>query len=407
MEPKLLPGIGFNINSAGTGPIPTFMPNGSEILSRTNSSITYRTPEGEEKTWEGDTDGALRNMYGNFNQASAFGALRYKNEDGLLVDKSGQLINPNGEATTTTFAVSFDGSSKPTFSRTSAATGSEASDSNSSTSNTGSGVQLGDTEVDNTTNVPDASQPQIDDTVLRESDEFKSLSEDQQAAVLQVYQAIAENNTDQAERLAAAFKTAAGISDPFFKQELRMAVDALERGFVSIDQEEEYRARQLKQNQQDLVQDLQTNRDSLSFDEQAALRQIERQYSQDLKNVRQSMAATGKSFSSERAETEGLLEEATGDLRESTTRRFGVENLKLDRTEERTNRDTTQELERLAQLSKDKRTDLFREGEAKVGTKNLPTLSGTGNADPLGDIVGDIPQRQIADITAGAQNLIF
>lgn len=273
----------------------------------------------------------------------------------------------------------------------------------------GAGVYTGNAQenVDNTTDVPDASEPEIDDSILRNSDEFKALSEDQQQAVLSVYQAIAENNRDQAERIAAAFKTAAGISDPFFKQELRMAVDALERGFVSIDQEEEYQVRQLQQRQQDLEQDIQTQRDQLSFEEQAALRQINRQYQQDIKNVRQSMSVRGKTFSSERAETEGLVEEATGDLRESTTRRFGLEELKLDRTSQRSARDTQQELARLSELTKQKRLDLFREGESQVGTKNLPQLSGTEGIDPLGDIVGDIPQRQIADITAGAQNLIF
>lgn len=261
--------------------------------------------------------------------------------------------------------------------------------------------------VNNTTNVPGASLPTVDDTALRDSAEFQALSEDQQQAVLQVYQAIAANDADNAERLAAAFKTSAAISDPFFKQELRLAVDALERGFVSIDQEEEYKARQLRQNQQQLEEDLQTKSDYLDFEEQAALRQIGRQYESDLKNVRQSMAATGKTFSSDRAETEALLEESTGDLRESTTRKFGIQQLDIQRTGERASQATQQELERLQQLSEEKRTNLLREGEAQVGTKNLPTLSGTEGINPLGDIVGDIPQRQTSDIISGAQNLMF
>lgn len=378
----LLPSAGWNIDKNG-GIIPKQVPNGSEFVSKSGKNYTYKTPDGETLTIN---EISLRSMYGNFNTASRLGEVNYK-----YTNESGEEVNADGT---------------PLNSQVSAQT---SSDTQTATSSATGSTYTGEAQanIDNTTNVPDAVNPTIDDSVLRGSDEFKSLSADQQEAVLSVYQAIAANNEESAQKLAAAFKTAAGISDPFFKQELRLASDALERGFVAIDQEEEYKVKQLRQNQIDLEQDLQTQKDYLSFEEQSALKQIERQYGEDLKKVRQNAAATGKTFSSERADTEMLVEEATGDLRESTTRRFGAQQQELARTSERSARDTQTELDRLAELTQQKRVDLFREGEAQVGTKNLPTLSGTEGIASLGDIVGDIPQRQTADIISGAQNLIF
>lgn len=263
--------------------------------------------------------------------------------------------------------------------------------------------------VDNTTNVPDAPNVQVDATALMNSDEFKTLPADQQEIVKQVYELIATNNQEQAQKLAAAFKTSAAISDPFFKQELRLAVDAIERGFVSIDKEEEFKLEQVRNRKADLEQDLATQRDFLNLEEASALRQIDRQFDQQIKTTRQTLASRGFSSSSRRAETEQLLEESTGDLRESTTRKFGLQRAEIDRTADRSQRDTQSEIERLREITTNNKLDFLRSSEAQVGTDNLnkalPNLN--GNVAPLGDIVGDIPRQQTEDIIRGAQNLIF
>ncbi len=252
---------------------------------------------------------------------------------------------------------------------------------------------------------PGKTQGTYDDAAIRNSTQFKSLSDDQKEAVLAVFEAIATNDSEKAGKIAAAFKAAADISNPFFKQELRLAVDAIERGFVSIDQEEEYKRKQLQTNLADLEQDIATQKDYLGLEEQAALRGIERQYRQDLDTTRQNLAATGKTSSSERIRVEDIIEESTGELRESTGRRFGLERTDLERRGQRGNRDTQAELARLAEVTRASRIDFLRSGEAKVGSKNLPRLG--MNVDRLGNIVGDIEQRQTADIIAGANNLLF
>lgn len=253
--------------------------------------------------------------------------------------------------------------------------------------------------------VPNASLPANLLDELTASEEFKSLPEDQQDLVKQVYQVIAENDIDNAQRLAAAFETATKISDPFFKQQIRIAKDAIERGFVSIDQEDEFREQQLTNQLKDLREDVATKKEFLGLEEQAALRGLEREFESTLKNTRQDLAARGMSSSSRRAETEQILNETTGDLRESTKRRFGAQVSDLATSLDRGERDIQSEVQRLTELTKEKKLDLFRQAEETLGTKNLPSLNTT--ASPLGDIVGELPSAQTRDIIQGATSLIF
>lgn len=242
---------------------------------------------------------------------------------------------------------------------------------------------------------------------LADSFEFQSLPEDQQELVRNVFQVIAENDIDNAERLAAAFETAEKVSDPFFKQQIRVARDAIERGFVSIDQEEQYKEKQLTKNLEDLKQDLETRKEFIGLEEQAALRGIEREYETTLKSTRQNLAARGMSSSSAREETEQLINETTGDLRESTKRKFGAQMTEALRTGDRAERDTQSEIERLRELTTGKKMELFRGAEETLGTAGLGDLNINQNLDPLGNLVGDIPQAQAKDIISGATQLIF
>lgn len=263
----------------------------------------------------------------------------------------------------------------------------------------------GSSSTSSSTNIPNAPKIQNLLEELKNTAEFKALPSDQQELVSQVYSVIAENDIDNAERLSSAFKTAAKISDPFFKQQILIAKDAIERGFVSIDQDQQYQEKQLSTRLKDLREDVENRKEYIGLEEQSALRGLERQYQQQQKQVRQNMAASGFTSSSRREETEGLLNETTGDLRESTKRSFGMQMRDTNKSLERGERDVQSEIERLTELTKGKKLELFRQAEQTLGSKNLPSLN--TNLDPLGGIVGDIPQAQTRDIIQGAQSLIF
>jgi hypothetical protein len=259
-----------------------------------------------------------------------------------------------------------------------------------------------------TTAVTKVKGGQFDDTELRKSKSFKLLSADQQEAVISVYQAIASNDLDQANRLSGAFDAATALSEPYFKEELRLAKDAVVRGYVAIDEEEEFKQVQLQNRLKDLREDILSQKSFLSFEEQSTLKNIEKSYQNELDVTQQNLAATGKTRSSQRVKTEQFLAESAGDLRESTTRRFGLERLELDRNLERSERDTQTELERLAEVTKSDRTDFLRNKEAEIGSTALAGLGlNTRGIAPLGNIVGDIQRRQMSDVLSGVNNLVF
>lgn len=244
-----------------------------------------------------------------------------------------------------------------------------------------------------------------DDTALRATPEFNALSEEDQESVLAVFAVIAGNDKTQADRLAKAFQVASKINDPVFSQQLRLAVDAIERGFVSIDNEAEFAEQQLQSRLSDLREDFERNKSFFTLEQITAMKEIDRAFAQNLDVLQTNLAATGFTSSSRRTKKEGFLSDATGDLRESTSRKFEFQldqnRASLDRGE----RNTSSELARLKQLTEEGKLDFLRGGEAEVGTENLPSLPGA--PDPLGDIFGKIPADKLQSTINAATSFVF
>lgn len=247
-----------------------------------------------------------------------------------------------------------------------------------------------------------------DDTELRNSEEFKLLSKDDQDAVLAVFNAVASNDAAQANRLASAFKAATKLNDPIFNEQLRLATDAIERGYVAIDEEADYKEMQLKRRRDDVRADYEKRKQFLTLEQASDLRSIERQYSTELEDTRQSLAATGKISSSQRVQKETMLEDTFGDLRSSTNRKFAYEMDAEDTNVARSDRDVQAELARLHELTKTGKVDFLRKAEEQVGSKNFSRLSRLDpNYKPLGNIYGEIPRNKIEDTLKAATSFVF
>lgn len=244
-----------------------------------------------------------------------------------------------------------------------------------------------------------------DSSGLINSPEFKRLSAGDQKAVSAVFGAIAGNDKTQADRLSKAFSAASKINDPYFKQQLRLAQDAIERGYVSIDKEKEFEEKQIKNRLEDLRADFDKRRGFLNAEEASVMRDIERTYTENLGELQQNLAASGFGSSSIRLKKEGILEDATSDLRESTNRKFGFEQDTLRDNFNRSSRDSRAELRRLEELTKENKLDFLRTAEAKVGTDNLPRLSGAPK--PLGKIYGSLPEEKLQNTIDAAKSFVF
>ncbi len=243
------------------------------------------------------------------------------------------------------------------------------------------------------------------DEEFKKTAEFRALSKQDQEAVLDVFGAIATNDKKQAARLADAFAAASKISDPYFAQQLRLAVDSIERGYVSIDKEALFQEEQTRKRLVDFKEDFARKKEFMSLEQIDVMKNIERRFDADLETLQQGLAVSGFSSSSRSQKKTSLLTEATGDLRESKRRSFEFQlqsdQINLDRNE----RDVQSELARLARLTEKRKLDFLRSGEQKVGTKNLPSIPGV--PDPLGDIYGQIPQNRLQDTLNTAKSFVF
>jgi len=251
----------------------------------------------------------------------------------------------------------------------------------------------------------DEDYAKADDTGLRNTAEFKALDKEDQEAVLAVFNAIATNDVKKANQLADSFRAASKINDPIFKEQLMLAVDAIERGYVEIDKEAEFKEKQMKTRLEDVKKDFLAKKEFLTLEQASQLRGIERQYTVDLEDTRQDLAVRGMTGSSRRIQKEKLVEDSYGDMRESTNRKFAFELQAEDNQVARSDRDTQRELARLAEITKAGKLDFLRRAEQQVGSKNLPNL----NTDykPVGGLYGDIGRDSLQNTLSAATSFVF
>ncbi len=231
------------------------------------------------------------------------------------------------------------------------------------------------------------------------SPEFKSLSEDKQSAIRSVFDVVQTNDEQKKGLLQKAIAKATENADPIFKQTLKLSLDALDRGFASVDNDLVYKEEQLSKRLAELKTDTEFAKGNLTLDQQVELKQLQDNYKNTLETTRQDLASSGFTDSSRRAKAESILDTTKGNLVESSNRRFAEKNRALDTTLSRTGEDTQAEIERLRQVASESKTDLGRRTEAVVGSGNLPGRTGY---DALGNVIGSAEQDRQKDIDTAA-----
>lgn len=219
---------------------------------------------------------------------------------------------------------------------------------------------------------------------------------------------MATNDLELANRMSSAFQAALAGSDPYFRNQIRIAQDALLIGIQSEENTLKFAERQKSQTLADLKEDILSQKDYLGFEQADQLESIVAQYEQDLGVTRDALAATGFTSSSRRATKEQYLSDAKEGLVESTDRKFGFQQEQLDRTLSRGERDTAQEIARLREIAAENQTKLLHGSESKIGTSNLPTLpSTTTTISPMGGLPGDIERERNQDALQFANAFVF
>lgn len=231
-----------------------------------------------------------------------------------------------------------------------------------------------------------------------------NLTPDQKAVIQSIFGAVQNNDADMAARIQAAMKAASEFSDPYFKAQIRLAIDALDRGLSSKEGDLAFAEKQKQAALDELRASTAASKDQLSFQHQQELQNLAIKYETDLNTTRDNMAAAGLTSSSKRARAEDILNTQNQGLVESSNKTYGYQTGNLDRTLAANTADTAATLENLRRLNEAGKLDLYRTAENAVGSVNLPSVSGMTS---LGDVGGTIPRDQVKDALSFANNFVL
>ena len=231
-----------------------------------------------------------------------------------------------------------------------------------------------------------------------------NLTADMKAAIQAIYNAVESNDADTAARIQSAMKAASEFSDPYFKAQIRLATDSLQRGLTGKEGDLAFAESQKKAALEELRTSTSASKDLLSFEHQQELKNLATKYETDIETTQQNLAATGFTSSSRRARAESILAEQNQGLVESSNKTYGYQTGNLDRTLASNITSTVAEIENLRRLNEEGKLDLLRQTEEKVGSS---TLGGLGYGNLLGGVGGDIERQKALDQFQFASNFVF
>lgn len=229
-----------------------------------------------------------------------------------------------------------------------------------------------------------------------------SLSADQKSAIQSIYDAVSTNDTNKASQITAAMAAASQYSDPYFKAQIRLATDALQRGLAAKDGDLAFQESSLSNALKDLTTNTAAAKDNLSLSHAQELKQLAQQYETQLDDTRTGLAATGFTDSSKRARSEQILGDNNNGLVESSNRAFSYQTGQLDSTLSSKQRDIAAQVANLQALNDAGKLDLTRQIEDKIGSSNLGALG----YSTLGNIGGSIPYNQAKDQLSFASSFV-
>jgi hypothetical protein len=248
-----------------------------------------------------------------------------------------------------------------------------------------------------TTNPADDRKAQLDALLAN-----PSLTSDQKAVIQSIYDAVSTNDTNKAAQITAAMQAATQYSEPYFKAQARLAVDALTRGLSMKDGDLAFQETSLNNALTALQTDVSASKDNLSLQHAQELKQLADKFETDLDDTRTNLAAAGFTDSSKRVRTEEILNNNNNGLVETSNRNFAYQTGQLDRSLQTKQTDTALEIANLRRLADAGKLDLTRQTEEKVGSTALSDLG----YPTLGNVGGTIPYNQAKDALGFANSFV-
>ncbi len=231
-----------------------------------------------------------------------------------------------------------------------------------------------------------------------------TLTPDQKQIVQQLYDAVSTNDQAKVDKLKAAFSAATDFSEPYFKAQVLIATDALDRALGANEGDLGYQEEKLQNTLKDLLGTIDSSKEYLSFGNRQELEGLARSYEKNLEDTRTNLAALGKTSSSVRSKSEQILGEENKGLVESSNRKLAFDTNKLDTQGANAVRDTSRDISYLRDKATQDRISALRKTEADVGSKTLQDL---GYTDLLSGLPGEIERKKVQDAASFSNSFVF
>ena len=233
---------------------------------------------------------------------------------------------------------------------------------------------------------------------LKNDANYKALPTDMQNYLVQYYGILQLNDQASQKKLLDALNTAQSQADPYWAEVLNVAKDSLTRTLAGDEGDFATQEKTLTDSIARIQSDLATKQGDLSIDQQAELARQATKYTNDLSALRTNAANTGLTFSSKRSLAEGQLATSNTDIVESTKRDYMRQARDLQTAADNGQADAIAKLADYKRILGETEMNAIRNTEAQIGTSNLPTISTTTGATPLGGINGTIVDQKTKDI---------
>jgi hypothetical protein len=226
-------------------------------------------------------------------------------------------------------------------------------------------------------------------------DSYQRLSEDQKEFTKFNYTTSKSDSKEKIKLLEASLKEATAQADPYWKSFLTVAQDEVARSYDDTKNTYEYQKTELETKIKNISADLAKNKDFYSLEQQSDLAKLKQSYEGQRDTVIEDAASKGLTFSTKKEVPLKQLADYNANVVESTNRGYTK---KIEDLTTQTQQQIDESNRQLAQRAKDlgsNLTDIGRKAESTLGTENLPTLEGY---NPLGNVSGDLYEKQVADI---------
>lgn len=237
------------------------------------------------------------------------------------------------------------------------------------------------------------------------------LTADQKSHLQTLGFAMATGDKAKFTQMLTAFEEASKFSDPYFKAQVNMSLDALKQSFLSRDSDLQFKQDQLHTALQKAQADYASSSEYNTLSHNQELQQYISALKNDLQANADSMAAAGFTSSSKNLDAQKIINDQNAGLVESSNMKYNYQKSTADAANTATLAGNVQQLQYYKDLAAQGKLADLRKTEAEVGSAALTDYSKLAQLVPdssniLGGVGGSIPEAQVQDAASAANTTV-